>query len=225
MRPTPKVCVHQLPHCRTTSQQINNFTSHSNADEIASKPSIVLALPSLTHCSVRNSSMADNSPPVPPRAQGGRGRGNGQQRASRTNNQNDQDGGAERGRRRGGRGRGNGRGGNSNRTPANSAQNTTTNLPPPPSLPGEGIIGDRPTDDATKTQGETRGKAPAEGDEEDEDAEVCFICASPVIHQAVSPCNHRTCHICALRLRALYKSKACAHCRVSSCGIACPSTS
>jgi hypothetical protein len=30
----------------------------------------------------------------------------------------------------------------------------------------------------------------------------------------VSPCNHRTCHICALRLRALYKNKACAHCRV-----------
>jgi hypothetical protein len=30
----------------------------------------------------------------------------------------------------------------------------------------------------------------------------------------VSPCNHRTCHICALRLRALYKNKGCAHCRV-----------
>jgi hypothetical protein len=31
---------------------------------------------------------------------------------------------------------------------------------------------------------------------------------------SVAPCNHRTCHICALRLRALYKTKACAHCRV-----------
>jgi hypothetical protein len=30
----------------------------------------------------------------------------------------------------------------------------------------------------------------------------------------VSPCNHRTCHICALRLRALYKNRGCAHCRV-----------
>ena len=47
-----------------------------------------------------------------------------------------------------------------------------------------------------------------------DDAEVCFICASKVEHTSVSPCNHRTCHICALRLRALYKNKACAHCRV-----------
>ncbi|KAI0891052.1 hypothetical protein F4806DRAFT_489650 [Annulohypoxylon nitens] len=49
--------------------------------------------------------------------------------------------------------------------------------------------------------------------EEDVEAEVCFICASPVIHQSVAPCNHRTCHICALRMRALYKNKECAHCR------------
>jgi hypothetical protein len=49
---------------------------------------------------------------------------------------------------------------------------------------------------------------------EDVEAEVCFICASPVIHQSLAPCNHRTCHICALRMRALYKNKECAHCRV-----------
>ena len=51
--------------------------------------------------------------------------------------------------------------------------------------------------------------------EPDVEAEVCFICASPVVHNAVSTCNHRTCHICALRLRALYKTRACPHCRVS----------
>ena len=50
--------------------------------------------------------------------------------------------------------------------------------------------------------------------EQDVEAEVCFICASNVIHNSVAPCNHRTCHICALRLRALYKTRACAHCRV-----------
>ena len=48
----------------------------------------------------------------------------------------------------------------------------------------------------------------------DDETEVCFICASAVVHQALTPCNHRTCHICALRLRALYKTRACAHCRV-----------
>ncbi len=55
-------------------------------------------------------------------------------------------------------------------------------------------------------------------EENDPEAEVCFICASPVVHNALSPCNHRTCHICALRLRALYKTKACAHCRVRVVG-------
>lgn len=58
-------------------------------------------------------------------------------------------------------------------------------------------------------------KKPVEAATDDaDDGEVCFICASAVEHTSVSPCNHRTCHICALRLRALYKNKACAHCRV-----------
>ena len=56
------------------------------------------------------------------------------------------------------------------------------------------------------------GEKTEEDDEEDSD--VCFICASPVVHHSVAPCNHRTCHICALRMRALYKSRDCAHCRV-----------
>ncbi len=48
----------------------------------------------------------------------------------------------------------------------------------------------------------------------DDDAEVCFICANPVIHHSITPCNHLTCHICALRMRALYRNKDCPHCRV-----------
>jgi E3 ubiquitin-protein ligase ZNF598 len=158
-------------------------------------------------------SEGDNTAPVtPPRARGGRGRGTGQQGTPKVNANQD---GPERGGRRGGRGRGNGRGGHANRGATNSQDNATSNVPRPQSLPGGGIFGDRLTDGAYKIQGEMGGKAPVVGVEEEEDAEVCFICASPVIHQAVSPCNHRTCHICALRLRALYKSKACAHCRVS----------
>lgn len=53
-------------------------------------------------------------------------------------------------------------------------------------------------------------------DADAEEGEVCFICASPVQHTAVAPCNHRSCHICSLRLRALYKTKTCAHCRTES---------
>jgi hypothetical protein len=55
-----------------------------------------------------------------------------------------------------------------------------------------------------------------QSDNDDPDIEVCFICASPVQHTAVAPCNHRTCHICSIRMRALYKTKACAHCRTES---------
>lgn len=50
----------------------------------------------------------------------------------------------------------------------------------------------------------------------EEEGEVCFICASPIEHTSIAPCNHQTCHICALRLRALYKTRACAHCRTEA---------
>lgn len=83
-------------------------------------------------------------------------------------------------------------------------------LPPVPG--GGGTYGGRLTIDAKTTEGEGLMKDPMK---EDEEIEVCFICASPVVHSSVAPCNHRTCHICALRLRALYKTRACAHCRVS----------
>ncbi|ODQ55263.1 hypothetical protein SAICODRAFT_88359, partial [Saitoella complicata NRRL Y-17804] len=53
----------------------------------------------------------------------------------------------------------------------------------------------------------------AEAGEDDTTAEVCFICAEPVIYSCVPSCNHRTCHICALRLRALYKNNTCAYCK------------
>ena len=88
-------------------------------------------------------------------------------------------------------------------------------LDPPPGLGGGGIFGNRLTKDATNGEGELRLEEPDNTKEDGED-EICFICASPVEHHSVAPCNHRTCHICALRLRALYKTRACAHCRVST---------
>ncbi|KAJ1568556.1 hypothetical protein HK096_006107 [Nowakowskiella sp. JEL0078] len=45
------------------------------------------------------------------------------------------------------------------------------------------------------------------------DSEICFICTEPISVYAVGECNHRVCHICALRLRALYKQKSCAYCK------------
>ncbi|CAL5865939.1 uncharacterized protein PFLUO_LOCUS146 [Penicillium psychrofluorescens] len=74
------------------------------------------------------------------------------------------------------------------------------------------------TPDASLTTPAARGgkKKFTPATDDADDGEVCFICASRVEHTSVSPCNHRTCHICALRLRALYKNKACAHCRTES---------
>ncbi|KAG2173504.1 hypothetical protein INT44_007095 [Umbelopsis vinacea] len=50
-------------------------------------------------------------------------------------------------------------------------------------------------------------------EEEEDEGELCFICTEPVATFAVSECNHRTCHICSLRLRALYKTRNCAYCK------------
>ena len=99
---------------------------------------------------------------------------------------------------------------------ANNLNQPAPVLDPPPGLGGGGTFGGRLTKDATNAEGEalTQSHDP-NGEEEEDEGEVCFICASPVVYHSVAPCNHQTCHICALRLRALYKTRACAHCRVS----------
>ncbi|KAJ7649082.1 hypothetical protein DFH06DRAFT_1421568 [Mycena polygramma] len=53
-------------------------------------------------------------------------------------------------------------------------------------------------------------------DESTEDVAICWICAEPVKHYAVSGCNHRTCHVCSLRLRAFYKKTDCTFCIFAS---------
>ncbi|OLL26852.1 E3 ubiquitin-protein ligase hel2 [Neolecta irregularis DAH-3] len=47
----------------------------------------------------------------------------------------------------------------------------------------------------------------------EDESEICSICAEFVIYYASSPCNHRICHVCALRLRVLYKTINCAYCK------------
>ena len=51
-------------------------------------------------------------------------------------------------------------------------------------------------------------------DDASQDQDLCWICAEPIKYYAVSECNHRTCHVCALRLRALYKKLDCTFCKV-----------
>ncbi|KAG9005735.1 hypothetical protein FRB94_001301 [Tulasnella sp. JGI-2019a] len=51
-------------------------------------------------------------------------------------------------------------------------------------------------------------------DEAASDAEdVCWICAEKIKYFSISECNHTTCHVCALRLRALYKRQECTFCK------------
>lgn len=137
--------------------------------------------------------MADSQPPQAPIRSQGQNRG-GRRRGRGGANQTKQPDtpGAGRGNR--GRGRGGG------------DRNRNTNA-------SQGAGADAPVEATEKPK-----KVPVATDDAD-DGEICFICASDVTHTSVSPCNHRTCHICALRLRALYKNKACAHCRVCCASI------
>jgi hypothetical protein len=44
--------------------------------------------------------------------------------------------------------------------------------------------------------------------------EPCIICAEQVQIYSIGPCNHPVCHLCSLRLIALYKSRHCPLCKV-----------
>lgn len=78
----------------------------------------------------------------------------------------------------------------------------------------------RPKSDKQKSDKQKSAPKPTEVKEkakepvEDEDAELCFICTEPIVTYAVSACDHRTCHLCALRLRSLYRTRNCAYCKV-----------
>ena len=181
-----------------------------------------LELPPITQQSPAMTSTASIPPPstetpqstpqgTQPSIGGSRGRGNSR--------------GVQRGRG-GARGRGNrgSRGGGPNQPP--TQQQSRQTLQPPPGLPAPHTGPPRPPPDdlggGVSSQGQTRDAVPGGAEaagkaavqEEEPEGEVCFICASPIQHHSIAPCNHRTCHICALRLRTLYKTRACAHCRV-----------
>lgn len=145
--------------------------------------------------------MADNQPPLPEsssQGRGGRRRGRGGAASSGRDSQRKSDGA---GRTSKPRTRGSGRGAaESGRGRQNDNADQAHNH-----------------DTQSTSKAAVKAKKPVVATTDDaDDGEICFICASPVEHTSVSPCNHRTCHICALRLRALYKNKACAHCRVWS---------
>ena len=86
-----------------------------------------------------------------------------------------------------------GRGGNRNKSKANHRKSS------------EPVAREEP-------KNETKDKETSAADEDD--IAVCWICAEQVKYYSISECNHRTCHVCALRLRALYKKTDCTFCKV-----------
>lgn len=57
-------------------------------------------------------------------------------------------------------------------------------------------------------------KSSSSDDNDDDDVEqTCLICAEKIKIAALSPCNHKVCHMCAFRNIALYKKNQCLICR------------
>ncbi|KAI9263220.1 hypothetical protein BDA99DRAFT_438441 [Phascolomyces articulosus] len=73
-------------------------------------------------------------------------------------------------------------------------------------------------EEPSKEEKEKKESSDNEGSDNDDasseaSGDLCFICTEPIVTYAVGNCDHRTCHLCALRLRALYKTKNCALCK------------
>ncbi|KAL2261660.1 hypothetical protein VTK26DRAFT_3675 [Humicola hyalothermophila] len=117
-------------------------------------------------------------------------------------------GDGHRGRARGRGGRGRGRGGDGARGRGRGGRGGAQhNAQHPPAEPASEEAEPKSKSSSFKVKNHTQDE------NADGDVEVCFICANPITHYSVAPCTHITCHICALRLRALYKNKDCPHCR------------
>ncbi|SAM85944.1 uncharacterized protein UBRO_07859 [Ustilago bromivora] len=71
-------------------------------------------------------------------------------------------------------------------------------------------------DQASSSQPTTQTSTQDNNDDDHQilsEGETCFICADPIRLYSVAPCDHRTCHICALRLLVLYKKDECTFCK------------
>ncbi|KAL9935531.1 hypothetical protein V8E36_005879 [Tilletia maclaganii] len=124
-------------------------------------------------------------------------------------------GGGQRGGRRGGAAGGGGNSNNNNnsrRAGKQRAQNDASST----SAEAHATSAQRAAESHAASAAAAVVRADAEADKADPDTEYCFICAEPVVYYSVAPCDHRTCHVCAIRLRALYKKMECTFCKTAS---------
>jgi len=114
-----------------------------------------------------------------------------------------------------GRKRPQGRGGKGGAKAKTAASTTTSSSAPNAPASSSPTPNDEEIDSSSKnTENPTDLQQP---DDASQEQDLCWICAEPIKYYAVSECNHRTCHVCALRLRALYKKLDCTFCKVRVC--------
>ena len=115
-----------------------------------------------------------------------------------------------RGQGRGGNSNGRVRGGNSTATRGSTRNRNNTRGKKEKNIPNDNHTEPVEQEKSTTTVVATQSETTSGGD-----SDVCWICAEPVKYYSLSECNHRTCHVCAIRLRALYKKTECTFCKVS----------
>lgn len=118
--------------------------------------------------------------------------------------------------KRGSRGRGGGNRGRSTGPWQSGPPATITNANKSPSQVPQAQLEQA---QVTKEDDQTETQVKQVNTQDADESAICFICAEPVKYYSVSQCNHRTCHVCALRLRALYKRMDCTYCKVSLFGL------
>ncbi|CDW97020.1 hypothetical protein [Sporisorium scitamineum] len=86
-----------------------------------------------------------------------------------------------------------------------------------PAQSHDASLAEEPTTSSNAVAAQAQDNAAQDADKDDDElppeGELCFICADPIKLTSVAPCDHRTCHICALRLRVLYKKDECTFCK------------
>ena len=115
-----------------------------------------------------------------------------------------------------GRKRPQGKGGKGGARPKNTASTSSSapNAPASSTPNDETPVVDSGLKDIENPAAAAQTQTDLQPDDASQDQDLCWICAEPIKYYAVSECNHRTCHVCALRLRALYKKLDCTFCKV-----------
>lgn len=80
-------------------------------------------------------------------------------------------------------------------------------------VPKAGILTEEQEEDAYSALKQDEQKVAPPKPAEDEADTTCFICAEQIQYWSIGACGHATCHVCAIRLRVLYKKKECTFCK------------